>query len=110
MLNQPPQYVLNLKDDYTRTLKKQYEKRDVPQLGMQEKQSIPPPLQVYPEVPLARQYVYGQPLVDAEKLREMPTIMRKFHDWYMKTSERGEQQCSWQKLHQTITSVKTRSI
>jgi hypothetical protein len=42
MLNQPPQYVLNLKDDYTRTLKKQYEKRDVPQLGMQEKQSIPP--------------------------------------------------------------------
>jgi hypothetical protein len=32
MLNQPPQYVLNAKDDYTRTLKKQYEKRYVPQL------------------------------------------------------------------------------
>jgi hypothetical protein len=33
MINQPPQYVLNVKDDYTCTLKKQYEKRDVPQLG-----------------------------------------------------------------------------
>jgi hypothetical protein len=43
MINQPPQYVLNAKDDYTRTLKKQYEKRDIPQLGQQEKQSIPPP-------------------------------------------------------------------
>jgi hypothetical protein len=44
-----------------------------------------------PKAPLARQYVYGQPLVDAEKLREMPTMMRRFHDWYLKTSERGEQ-------------------
>jgi hypothetical protein len=56
-----------------------------------------------PKAPLARQYVYGQPLVDTEKLREMPTMMwrfhdcemptmmRRFHDWYMKTSERGEQ-------------------
>jgi hypothetical protein len=44
-----------------------------------------------PKAPLARQYVYGQPLVDAEKLREMPTMMRKFHDWYIKTSKRGEQ-------------------
>jgi hypothetical protein len=42
MINQPPQYVLNAKDDYTYTLKKQYEKKDVPQLGHQEKQSIPP--------------------------------------------------------------------
>jgi hypothetical protein len=44
-----------------------------------------------PKAPLARQYVYGQPLVDAEKLREMPTMMQRFHDWYMKMSERGEQ-------------------
>jgi hypothetical protein len=51
MLNQPPQYILNAPDDYTRTLKKQYEKRrDVPQLGQQAKQSIPP-LQVSSEVP-----------------------------------------------------------
>jgi hypothetical protein len=44
-----------------------------------------------PKAPIARQYVYGQPLVDAEKLREMPIMMRIFHDWYLKTSERGEQ-------------------
>jgi hypothetical protein len=44
-----------------------------------------------PKAPLARQYVYGQPLVDAEKLREIPTMMRKFYDWYMKPSEHGEQ-------------------
>jgi hypothetical protein len=44
-----------------------------------------------PKAPLAWQYVYWQPLVDAEKLHEMPTNMRNFHDWYMKTSERGEQ-------------------
>jgi hypothetical protein len=43
MLNQPPQYILNAPDDYTRTLKKQYEKNpDVPQLGQQANQSIPP--------------------------------------------------------------------
>jgi hypothetical protein len=51
MLNQPPQYILNAKDDYTRTLKKQYEKRrDVPQLGPHAKLSISP-LQVSSEVP-----------------------------------------------------------
>jgi hypothetical protein len=33
---------LNVPDDYTCALKKQYEKRDVPQLGQQAKQSIPP--------------------------------------------------------------------
>jgi hypothetical protein len=44
-----------------------------------------------PKATLAQQYVYGQPLVNAEKLREMPTMMRRFHDWYLKTSERGEQ-------------------
>jgi hypothetical protein len=42
MLNQPSQYTFNAPYDYTRILKKQYEKRDVPQLGQQEKQSIPP--------------------------------------------------------------------
>jgi hypothetical protein len=44
-----------------------------------------------PKAPIARKYVYGQPLVDDEKLREMPTMLRKFHDWYLRTSKRGEQ-------------------
>jgi hypothetical protein len=44
-----------------------------------------------PKAPITRQYVYGQPLVDTEKLREMPTMLRKFHDWYLRTSKRGEQ-------------------
>jgi hypothetical protein len=43
MLNEPSQYMKNAPDDYTCTLKKQYEKRDVPQLGQQAKKSIPPP-------------------------------------------------------------------
>jgi hypothetical protein len=42
--------MLNALDDYKRTLEKQYEKRDVPQLGQQAKQSIPP-LQVFSKVP-----------------------------------------------------------
>jgi hypothetical protein len=33
-----------------------------------------------PQAPIARKYVYGQPLVDDEKLREMPKMLRKFHD------------------------------
>jgi hypothetical protein len=44
-----------------------------------------------PKAPIARKYVYGQPLVDDEKLREMPTMLRKFHDLYLRTSKRGEQ-------------------
>jgi hypothetical protein len=39
-----------------------------------------------PKAPIARKYVYGQPLVDDEKLREMPTMLQKFHDWYLRTS------------------------
>jgi hypothetical protein len=41
--------MLNAPDNYTRTLKKQYEKTHVPQLGQQAKQSIP--LHVFSEVP-----------------------------------------------------------
>jgi hypothetical protein len=43
-----------------------------------------------PKAPIARKYFYGQPLVDDEKLREMPTMMRKFHDWYMRASKREQ--------------------
>jgi hypothetical protein len=41
-INQTSQYELNKDDDYTRTLKQQIVKRDVPQLRTQAKQSIPP--------------------------------------------------------------------
>jgi hypothetical protein len=43
-----------------------------------------------PKAPIARKYVYGQPLLDDEKLREMPTMMRKFHDWYLRESKREQ--------------------
>jgi hypothetical protein len=44
-----------------------------------------------PKAPISRKYVYGQLLVDDEKLREMPTMLWKFHEWYLRTSKRGEQ-------------------
>jgi hypothetical protein len=47
-VNQPSQYELNKPDDYTRILKQQYEKTDVPQFRQQAKQSIP--LEVFSEV------------------------------------------------------------
>jgi hypothetical protein len=43
------------------------------------------------KAPIAWKYVYGQPLVDDEKLCEMLTMLRKFHDWYLRTSKHGEQ-------------------
>jgi hypothetical protein len=51
MLNQPSKDQLNAPDDYARTLKKQYQKRDVPQLRQQAKQSIPPLKVFSKEVP-----------------------------------------------------------
>jgi hypothetical protein len=41
-----------------------------------------------PKAAIARKYVYGQPLVDNEKLCQMPTMMQKFHDWYLRASKR----------------------
>jgi hypothetical protein len=120
MLNQPSQDQLNVPEDYTHTLKKQYEKRDVPQLGQQAKQSIPP-LKVFskevphgldmdktvklaaqmgmtmaqllsgaelPKAAIAWNYFHGQPLVDDEKLHQMPTHMRNLHAWYLISSKR----------------------
>jgi hypothetical protein len=51
MLNQPSEDQLNAPDDYTRTLKKQYEKRDVPQLGQEAKQPVPPLKVFFEEFP-----------------------------------------------------------
>jgi hypothetical protein len=87
--------------------------KKVPQLGCQEKQSIPP-LQVSSSLPdpeyLAGiaaslgctvdelipdgeggfvgpeppyRYAYGQPLVRPEQIHELPTQMRRLHDWYL---------------------------
>jgi hypothetical protein len=39
------------------------------------------------KAPIAWKYVYGQPLVDNEKLRQMPTNLRNFHEWYMRASK-----------------------
>jgi hypothetical protein len=32
------------------------------------------------KAPIEQKYVYGQPLVDDEKLRQMPTNLRNFHE------------------------------
>jgi hypothetical protein len=59
MLNQPSQYELNKDDDYTRTLKQQIVKKDVPQLGTQAKQSIPPQGVIRRRSPAAAASKYG---------------------------------------------------
>jgi hypothetical protein len=43
-----------------------------------------------PKAAIARKYVYGQPLVDDEKLHQMPTMLRNFHDWYLRASKREQ--------------------
>jgi hypothetical protein len=43
-----------------------------------------------PKAPIARKYVYGQPLVDEKKLRQMPTNLWNFHEWYLKASKREQ--------------------
>jgi hypothetical protein len=40
-----------------------------------------------PKAAIAQKYVHGQPLVDDEKLRQMPTNMRNFHAWYLRASK-----------------------
>jgi hypothetical protein len=43
-----------------------------------------------PKAAIARKYVYGQSLVDDEKLHQMPTMLRNFHDWYLRVSKREQ--------------------
>jgi hypothetical protein len=43
-----------------------------------------------PKASIARKYVYGKPLVDDKKLRQMPTMLRNFHDWYLRASKREQ--------------------
>jgi hypothetical protein len=43
-----------------------------------------------PNAAIARKYVYGQSLVDDEKLRQMPTMLQNFHDWYLRASKREQ--------------------
>jgi len=88
--------------------------KTVPQLGEQEKQSIPP-LQVLPLLPeyeviaksmgmtvdqllgkedipkadLAWKFVLGQPLVRPERVPLLPTQMRRLHEWYMEVTKTG---------------------
>ena len=93
--------------------------KKVPQLGCQEKQSIPP-LQVSSSLPdpeylagiaaslgctveqlvpdnkdgfvgpqLPYRYAYGKPLVRPEQIHDLPTQMRRLHDWYMDVTKEG---------------------
>jgi len=34
-------------------------------------------------------YKYGAPLVRPEEVKDLPTYMRRVHDWYMKAAEEG---------------------
>jgi hypothetical protein len=43
-----------------------------------------------PKAAIARKYVHGKPLVDEEKLRQMPTNMRNLHAWYLVASKREQ--------------------
>ena len=40
-----------------------------------------------PKAEVAPKFVHGEPLVSSERLRDMPTKMRRFHEWYMKASK-----------------------
>jgi hypothetical protein len=43
-----------------------------------------------PKAAIVRKYVYGQPLVDNEKLHQMPTNLWNFHAWYLRLSKREQ--------------------
>jgi hypothetical protein len=43
-----------------------------------------------PKAAITRKYVYGKPFVDNEKLRQMPTMLGNFHDWYLRASKREQ--------------------
>jgi hypothetical protein len=40
-----------------------------------------------PKAAIAQKYVYGQPLVDDEKLHQMQTNLWNFHAWYLRASK-----------------------
>jgi hypothetical protein len=106
--------------DYDRSIKKSYEKKKlcgsaVPQLGAQEKQSIPPlkvlldlehgiielcqdmgltPAPIYEDrIPTssgdAWKYELGKPLARPELVKKLPTQMYRLHQLYMEESKLG---------------------
>ena len=42
-----------------------------------------------PKADVVPTYVPGKPLVSKEKLEQLPTQMRKLHDWYMEEAKKG---------------------
>jgi len=42
-----------------------------------------------PTAEVAWKYVHGQPLVSPQLERDLPTQMRRLHDWYLHTSKKG---------------------
>jgi hypothetical protein len=124
LVEQPASHVLHRPSDYDRCIDQSFKKRQrtksstasmkqVPQLGEQKNQSIPPlkvlsdaelrvaaiatsqgltvdqmrGLEEIPKAELAWKYVYGQPLVRPDKIPQLPTQMRRLHDWYMKVAK-----------------------
>jgi hypothetical protein len=44
----------------------------------------------YVEADLAMKYAHGKPLVTSEQCKNLPTAMRKLHEWYMREAKRGQ--------------------
>ena len=42
-----------------------------------------------PKAPVVRTYVPKEELVSREKWQQLPTQMRKLHDWYMEEAKKG---------------------
>ena len=45
------------------------------------------PMPVLREDEIKRKYVRGQPLVEPDKVKNLPTRMYELHDWYMKITK-----------------------
>jgi hypothetical protein len=44
----------------------------------------------YVEADHAMKYAHGKPLVTSEQYKNLPTAMRKLHEWYMNEAKRGQ--------------------
>ena len=45
------------------------------------------PMPLIAEEEIKRKYVRGQPLVEPEEVKNLPTRMYELHDWYMKITK-----------------------
>ena len=110
-------YERQIKKSDSHPEKRKSSAKKVPQLGDQAEQSVPPlnvlstdeqqiedfvrasgltREQLFGEAPIERheergrkKFVLGEPLMWPELIRELPTRMHQFHQWYMKASASG---------------------